>query len=182
MKSLLYKYRSVFKFLGLFLGTYLVLTFLYSQYLYFSKNEFNNPDFITSLVAKQSTLLLSGFDFSTRVIPDGEIPAMAIWLDNKPVATIVEGCNAISVIILFIAFVVSFAQGFKKTVLFVFAGLVLIYAVNISRIALLSFLLYKYPEHTDFFHGVVFPVLIYSIVFLLWVLWIRMITHTSTDE
>ncbi len=175
MKSLFVKYRTVFTFLGLFIGTYLLLAFLYSQYLYFFQTNIHQPDFITRLVAKQSSLLLSGFGINGNVIPDGEIPAMTLLVEGSPVATIVEGCNAVSIIILFIAFVVSFAQGFKKTALFIFAGTALIYSVNIGRIALLAYLLYMYPQHTEFLHGVVFPAIIYGMVFLLWVGWVRML-------
>ena len=180
MKSLLYKYRAIFRFLGLFLGTYLLLGFFYAFYLhYFQQN--NHPDFITELVAKQSSMLLSGFGFAGSVVPDGGMPAMTLLVNNMPVATIVEGCNAVSIIILFVAFLISFAQDFKKTILFLFVGMVLIYSVNIIRIALLSFLLYKYPEHTEFLHGVVFPGIIYGMVFLLWIIWIRITPNSNNN-
>lgn len=176
LKSLLYKYRAIFRFLGFFLGTYLLLGFFYALYLHYFQQD-NHPDFVTELVAKQSSMLLSGFGFAGSVVPDAGMPAMKLLVNNMPVAIIVEGCNAVSIIILFVSFVISLAQDFKKTFLFLFVGMVLIYTVNIIRIALLSFLLYKYPEHTEFLHGVVFPGIIYGMVFLLWVIWIRMIPN-----
>jgi len=51
--------------------------------------------------------------------------------------------------------------------------LVLIYAMNIIRIALLTIAIYERPEHTELLHGTVFPAVIYGTVFLLWLGWIN---------
>jgi exosortase family protein XrtF len=80
---------------------------------------------------------------------------------------------------LFVAFVIAFAEKFKKTVLFLFAGAVLIYIVNIVRIAILTVALYKYPQYEDILHSVVFPGIIYSMVFILWMVWVRMLKPNS---
>lgn len=180
MKALFYKYRFIFRFLGIFLGTYLVLGFIYSFYLSSYNITDSQPDFITRLVAKQSSAIIEAFGFNAKVIAETHVPALTLYVNQVPVATIVEGCNAVSIIILFIAFVVSFWQNAKKTLLFIFAGIAIIYSVNIIRIAILSYLLYKYPEHSEFAHGVIFPLIIYGIVFLLWLLWIKIITKNQS--
>ncbi len=180
MKALFFKYRLIFRFLGVFLGTYLILGFLYVVYLSFYNTSSLQPDFITQLVAKQSSALIEAFGFNAKVIADTHLPALTLFVNNIPVASIVEGCNAVSIIILFIAFVVSFWQEAKKTLLFIFAGTAIIYSVNIIRIALLSYLLYKYPQYSEFAHGVIFPMIIYGIVFLLWIIWIKMISKSLT--
>lgn len=178
MKQLFKQYKPVLHFLGVFIGSYLVLVLLYGVYLRISsKNQ--SPDFITQKVAKQSEALLLSMDYNAQVIPSNEHPSMQLWVENEWVGKIVEGCNALSIIILFIAFVLAFSQGFKKTLLFIFAGSVLIYAFNIVRIVILAVTLYKYPEHQEFLHTVVFPGLIYGLVFLLWVAWVK---ATSTKK
>jgi exosortase family protein XrtF len=98
------------------------------------------------------------------------------------VARIVEGCNAISVIILFIAFVIAFKGDFKKTVLFVLAGSILIHLLNVVRIALIAIALYHYPQHEHLLHGVIFPLIIYGIVFLLWVIWVNQFSSYATEK
>ena len=98
---------------------------------------------------------------------------MGLYINDTFLAQVVEGCNAISIIILFMAFIISFAQKVKKTVLFIFAGIALIYAVNILRIAILTIALYHYPEYSDFLHQIIFPAIIYGMVFLLWLFWVR---------
>ena len=104
---------------------------------------------------------------------------MLLTIDNSYTVSIVEGCNSISVIILFVAFIVAFAENFKKTVLFILAGAVLIYIVNLLRIAILVVALYKYPQYENVLHSVVFPGIIYSLVFILWMIWVRMLKPNS---
>ena len=176
MKALFYKYKSVLRFVLLFLGTYLLLTILYALYLQLSKGGSYPPDYITHLVAKQSSTLINGFGYDANVIPHETQPTMKLFVEGQYLAQIIEGCNAISIIILFVAFVVAFAQRFRKTLFFILAGTVIIYSVNILRIAILVIVLYRYPEYEHTLHGVIFPGIIYGIVFLLWMLWVRIIS------
>tara|TARA_B100000795_G_C22758262_1_gene422446 strand:+ start:285 stop:749 length:465 start_codon:yes stop_codon:yes gene_type:complete len=140
------------------------------------------PDFITNLVAKQSSELISSFGYEAEVMPHDTETSMKLYINQTYLARIVEGCNAVSIIILFIAFIISFSEKLKKTVLFLVAGGTLIYAVNILRIAILAIAIYKYPEYTDTLHGVVFPAIIYGMVFLLWMIWVRMLPKTTSGN
>ncbi|GAB5399022.1 MAG: exosortase family protein XrtF [Aureisphaera sp.] len=155
------------------MGTYLVLTFLYSWYLQSAKGTQYPPDFITHLVAKQSSDVLNGLGYNAMVTPHESQPTMKLFVNDMYLARIIEGCNAVSIIILFMAFVIAFAQKLKKTLLFILGGTVLIYGVNILRIAILAIALYKYPQYDDLLHGIVFPGIIYGMVFLLWMIWVR---------
>ncbi|MNY08272.1 hypothetical protein D3C86_1411170 [compost metagenome] len=78
-----------------------------------------------------------------------------------------------SVMILFVAFVIAFKGKWKHTVLFVLAGILIIHVLNILRIALLAIALYHYPQYEHVLHGVIFPLFIYGVVFGLWVLWVQ---------
>lgn len=183
LKALLLKYKSVLRFVVLFLGTYLVLSLLYGLYLKMAEGSEYPPDIITHLVARQSSSVINSLGYVASVVPDSSEPIMQLYVENKFLARIIEGCNAVSIIILFIAFVIAFAERFKKTFLFILAGAVLIYAVNILRIVILAVALYEYPQHKELLHGVVFPGLIYGMVFVLWMIWIRMLKiKTLSDE
>ena len=181
LKALLLKYKSVLRFIALFLGTYLLLGLLYGLYLKASEGGTYPPDVITHLVARQSSDLLNSIGYNAEVVPGESKPMMKLVVEGKFLAQIIQGCNSLSIIILFTSFIVAFAQRFRKTLLFIFAGSVLIYAVNILRIAILSVALYEYPQHKDILHGVVFPGLIYGMVFLLWMIWIRMLKPVKSD-
>nr|WP_321231689.1 exosortase family protein XrtF [uncultured Psychroserpens sp.] len=173
MKALLVKYKSVVKFILTFLSVYFVLTLTYKFYLDFSDGSKYYPDYVTNLVANQSELLLNTFGYDSKVMPHPNEPSMKLIVENKFVARVVEGCNSVSVIILFISFIVAFAGRFKSTFLYILAGSVLIYSVNLLRIAILSIGLYNYPWRRDILHTVIFPMIIYGMVFLLWMFWVN---------
>ncbi len=173
LQTLFKKYRPVLQFLLLFFGSYLLLSALYGGYLYLSKEGTYTPDFITNLVARQSTSVIETFDYEANVTPHETKPTMKLYVNGVYLAHIIEGCNSLSIIILFIAFVIAFAERWKKTLLFLLAGAVLLYGINILRITILAIMLYEYPQYASWLHGIVFPGLIYGMVFLLWILWVR---------
>lgn len=148
---------------------------MYAGYLELSKNGNYPPDYITNLVAKQSKVIIDGFGYESEVTPHASEPTMKLTINDRYLARIIEGCNAVSIIILFIAFIVSFAQQWKKSLLFILAGSTLIYGINVLRIAVLAITLYEYPNYQEVLHGVVFPGIIYGLVFVLWMLWVRML-------
>jgi exosortase family protein XrtF len=157
----------------MFLGSYLVLTLIYNLYLEFFRSPIYFPDYITHLVAKQSEILISSFGYNAQILPHQSELSMKLIVNEVYLARIVEGCNAVSIIILFIAFVLSFFGRLKLTLLYLLAGSVIIYAMNIIRIGILAVGIYEYPQHTEFLHSIIFPLIIYGTVFLLWVIWVR---------
>lgn len=177
MKELIKKYKSVVLFIVLFLGTYLVLSTIYSFYLKASVNSGFYPDYITNLVARQSAAILDAMGYLTTMEEYENRIGMLIVIENAYAVNIVEGCNSVSVIILFISFIISFAERFKKTALFLLAGAVLIYIVNLLRIVLLVVASYKFPEYQETLHSVAFPAIIYGMVFILWIVWVRMLNE-----
>ena len=106
---------------------------------------------------------------------------MKLIYKNKYISRIIEVCNALSVIILFIAFVIAFSGKLKNTIVFIILGSVLIYVLNVSRIVILSMAMFRFPEYQDFLHGVVFPLLIYSIVFILWIIWVNKYSFYASE-
>ncbi|RXG12693.1 exosortase family protein XrtF [Leeuwenhoekiella aestuarii] len=172
MIQLIRKYKSVLLFILTFLGVYLVLSFLYTQYLNIDFSESYYPDYITHRVAGQSEWLIDKMGYSSIIEPHDLEPSMKLFIEGVFVARVVEGCNAISVIILFASFVLAFFQGWGKTFSFICIGSVLIYGINILRIAILSIGLYTYPEYKAILHDIVFPGIIYGLVVFLWVFWV----------
>lgn len=173
------KYKSVLRFILIFLGSYFIFSILYNGYLEFFQSQKYYPDFFTHLVAVQSEAIIETFGYTTRIIPHEQELSMKLYIDDFFLARIVEGCNAISIIILFTSFVLSFFAKIKTTFLFILAGIVIIYVMNIVRIAILAIGIYEYPQHADFLHSIVFPLIIYGTVFLLWIIWVRIYSKIS---
>ncbi len=130
-------------------------------------------DSATQLVANQSEKIISLFDENTYVKPNLTEPCVNLFYRNKWVARIIEGCNALSIIILFISFVIAFSGKIKSTIGFCIVGIAIIHFFNIMRIAFLSMIMYHFPQYQDFLHSVVFPLFIYGIVFILWIVWVN---------
>ena len=59
----------------------------------------------------------------------------------------------------------------------------MIYIVNLLRIVILSVGLYHYPWRREILHSVIFPLIIYGLVFLLWMFWVnRFVNLKPQDE
>ena len=173
MKLLLLKYKLVIKFILTFLLVYIALSVIYKFYLQFPDGSKYYPDYMTHLVAKQTEALLNVSGYDAQVLPHPDEPSMKVIVNNVYIARVIEGCNSVSVIILFVSFIVAFASNFKATFFYMLSGSVLIYMANLLRIVLLIFGLYHYEHQKDVLHNVVFPVIIYGLVFLLWVFWVN---------
>lgn len=171
LKKYFVLYRPFLLFLGTFFLCYIVLTFIYQGFL--SCFEAGEVDAITKTVALNTEQIIAFFDKDSAVKPNEVDGSYVLYFHQKAVARIVEGCNAISVVILFVSFIAAFSAKLKSTLLFILAGSFLIYILNVVRITILIFLMYYFPEQNHLFHGVVFPLFIYGVVFVLWVIWVN---------
>jgi len=158
---------------------YIVLSFAYKFYLDLSDGTKYYPDYITHTVAKQSEDLLNTFGYKSQALPHPDEPTMKLIVNNKYVARVIEGCNSVSVIILFMSFIIAFAGRKRVTFMYILAGSVLIYAINLLRIVILSIGLFHYPWRREIMHTVIFPLIIYGIVFLLWMFWVNRFSHLN---
>lgn len=182
LRGLFIKYKLVIRFILTFLLVYIILSVAYKFYLDLSNGSEYYPDFITNTVAYQSEDVLNSLGYKTQVVPHPDEPSMKLIIRDKYVARVVEGCNAISIIILFLSFVIAFSGTFKTTFLFILAGSTLIYVVNLIRIVILSIGLYHYPWRREVLHVVIFPAIIYGMVFLLWMFWVNRFSNVSKSS
>ncbi len=171
--SLFRKYRLVLRFIFIFLGSYFVFSSLYSGYLYLYNSNTPVPDPLTQLVARHSGDVLGSLGYNEHVVMHPSGLSMKLMIDDIFVAGIVEGCNSASIIILFVSFILAFFGKTSTTLIYLFAGSVIIYCINIIRIVILAIGLYQYPQYSGFLHSVFFPLAIYGTVFILWLIWVR---------
>ena len=159
-----------------FLGIWLLLFLLYQWYL----NQFSgNIDGFTKIISDQSAFLLNftGYETVTKDFPSHE--TVQFYINGKVATRMVEGCNAVSVMIMFLAFVFAFYKG-VKTFYFAFAGIVLLYILNLFRIYVLNVIVVDFPVLTKHAHDYFFPAIIYGGVVILWLIWIN--KFVITDE
>ncbi|GAA3764168.1 exosortase family protein XrtF [Flavobacterium ginsengiterrae] len=171
MRKYLIQFKPFLIFIGTFFTAYIALTVAYKFYL----NSLNagEVDAVTGWVGHNVEQLLLALNYDIKVQQGFSSPWLEVWFNNKYEIRIVEGCNAVSVIILFISFVLAFSGKLKTTLLYILFGIVVVYILNVIRIALLTVLLFHFPEKSHLLHGVLFPLAIYGSVFLLWVIWVN---------
>ena len=171
MKKYLLQFKPFLIFISTFFGVYILLTVIYKFYL--NSFEINDVDGITNVVGHNVNQLMHLFNCDIKIFKSIANPYLEVWYNKKYTLRIIEGCNAISVVILFVSFVVAFSGKFKTTLFFILFGILIIYLLNVIRIALLTVLLFHFPEKEHILHGVLFPLVIYGVVFILWIIWVN---------
>ena len=151
----------------------MVLTIIYQYYLNQFDIKNNEVDGFTKLVSTQVEQLLLFFNGDAHIELHPSQPCYKFFYNGKYVSRIIEGCNALSVIILFISFVIAFSGKLKNTIYFIISGSIIIHVLNITRIALLMVAFYNFPEANFILHDILFPLVIYGAVFILWIIWVN---------
>ena len=169
------KHKSIIIFLIKFFLTYFILVTIYNSYLQASqqKNNIFKTASITTAVANQTIDVLTFFGYKVEAKQHTKEMSVMLLIEGKYTARVIEGCNSISLIILFVAFVIAFSGTLKATFLFTLFGSLFIYVVNVLRIAFLTVMIYKFPDQVGILHDLVFPAIIYGTIFLLWVIWVN---------
>ncbi len=173
------KYKNITVFLIKFFGTYFVLGLIYGAYL--NSSQIKEGGFkcasLTEQVASQTVSVLNTLGYNVTSVQHDKEMSIKLLVGDTYTAKVIEGCNAMSLIILFIAFIIAFSGSRKATIVYALVGSLIIYVINILRIAFLTMMLYKYPEEQMILHNLVFPAIIYGTTFLLWMIWVQKLSH-----
>jgi len=163
-------FKPVLSILLRFIIIYLVLLFAYQFYLNSFQNEGLDP--FSRMIAEQVKHIQNSIGYPTQLYDDVKGEQVYFYVNKEYPTRMVEGCNAISVMILFVAFVFAFYKG-KKTFIFVLLGLILLYIMNLLRIVGLNIVMIDYKQYGKISHDYIFPAVIYGTVVLLWMVWIK---------
>lgn len=180
MIDYLKKYKVFLLFLVKFLGSYLILIFLYQLFLNHVRDTQFQVDAFTAIVSHQTKMILNLWGYNVELVRHKTEEAVRILIYNKPIVRIVEGCNAMSVIVLFVAFIIAFSGKFLKTFLFILFGIVLIHVLNVMRISILIVGMLNFKEYEQLMHDIIFPLFIYGVVFGLWFVWVNKFSKYAT--
>lgn len=163
-------YRPAVLFIIRFLGSYLAMSTLYGVFV-----EYHAPDAdpITVFVSMAAGEMLSFFysEIEVAVVPSSL--HVGLFMSGMPVVNVFEGCNGVNVFVVYLAFLFAFRSQAHRTASFVMAGLVIIFATNLARVALLFGVALKFPDQLYFFHKYFFTAIIYCVVFAIWYLWVK---------
>lgn len=175
--------RGVIFFLLRFFLVYMALSISYGFYIsHFDTLTPPETDPFTRLVSEQTRTTAQALGYESETIhnhhrlfaAEEEQTYDSLYMDNKYAISVEEGCNGISVAILFLAFVVGFGGKWKAMTWFLPFGLLIIHLSNIGRLILLSILNVDFDGAAfHFFHKYGFTAVIYGTVFLLWIWWVN---------
>lgn len=124
-------------------------------------------DQLTRLVQVGAMKLLSWF--YTDVGEDGS----KIVLNGKDAVSIARQCNGLELLVLYLGFILCLPTNTKRMLSFAIIGVLVIYILNVIRTALLAAMYDQDHSLTDFAHHYVFKIIIYAVVFLGWVLYMK---------
>ncbi|MDN4012476.1 exosortase family protein XrtF [Chryseobacterium gambrini] len=163
-------FKPVLSILLRFIIIYMVLLLAYQFFLNSFQKEGLDP--FSRMIAEQVRHIQNFMGFPTQLYNDIKGEQVYFYVRNEYPTRMVEGCNAVSVMILFVAFVFAFYKG-KKTFIFVILGLILLYIINVLRIVGLNIVVLDYKAYSKTTHDYIFPAVIYGTVVLLWLVWIK---------
>lgn len=170
------EYKPLLFFLLKFFGCWILLSLTYDFYL---KNTqvidavYYQSDPYTKLVASQASAIYNFFIGDSHVVQAGNQPYMIFYINQKVASVVNEGCNAFSVIILMISFLVAFGKDFFKTLIYIALSFIAIHTLNTIRVGLLSHIYLYHREYKQVAHDILFPAIIYGGVIVICWIWVQ---------
>ena len=152
-------------------GLYLLWFLGYEQYLAIDGHL---DVALTENLATASAALLRLMSFQAAVAPTQ--PTLVL-VNGLPTVSIWTACNGLVLYALFAGFVVAFPGPLRHKLWFIPTGIILIYGLNVLRIALLCLNHRYFHQSVDFNHHYTFTFIVYGCIFLLWMGWTTRFAH-----
>lgn len=130
---------------------------------------------LTNATAWSTAKLMSVFYNSVSVsyIHNLTLATSIISIDGHKVLGILDPCNALDIMVLYIAFLLCFPGSVKKRLLFIALGLPYIYIINTIRCAAIGWMNIAHKGWVDISHHYIFTALVYLLVFSLWMIYTK---------
>jgi len=106
----------------------------------------------------------------------------SVYFHNKKIVGIYDACNALDLLALYAGFILCMPAALKRKLIYSGAGIVLIFIVNIIRCMSITYLILYYPQQAEFAHHFVFVFIVYALIIVLWLLFVRGIRPTHNGK
>jgi exosortase family protein XrtF len=90
---------------------------------------------------------------------------------GDPLIYVSDSCNALTLIVLFMGFILAYPGDWRYKLLFIPLGTVAIFFINVIRVQVLILNYMYFTEAFDFNHKYTFTIAVYLVVFWFWMLW-----------
>lgn len=161
--------NKIVRFLLLALAIYVAWFLLYELVL----KPYTTLDarFIAFIISNAAFVLDSAGYQTYRAIEEDNMQLLGV--DGAHPVWIGAACNAITLFAFFTLFIIAFPGPLKKKAWFIPCGLLIIHLSNVLRVIALVLINYYRPQYLDFNHTYTFTVIVYAIIFMLWMWWVR---------
>lgn len=116
--------------------------------------------------------------FASKEVDDFQV----FGIDGSNGVWIGGPCNGITIMFLFAIFVIAYPGNLKNKFWYVPLGVIIVHLTNITRIIGLALIAHYYPQYLNFNHTYTFTFVAYSIVFILWMLWVNKFSKENSIE
>lgn len=156
--------KQIIMFILKAIGLYLVWLLVYEQWLF--KVGLIDQIIIDNIIfLSVSFLNLIGYHTFEY--------AQTFGIDGSHGVFIGTPCDGLDLFMLFAGFIIIFKGKWLNKLLFITFGVITLHLINVLRVIALAVMAKVSPEILDFNHKYTFTILMYFIVFLGWVLWVR---------
>lgn len=101
---------------------------------------------------------------------------------KNAVLGIYQACNGLELMVLTAGFMLCFKGSWTKKSLFIIAGVLGLFVLNVLRCAMLGIVNIEFPKHFDFAHKYIFSIVIYAYTFLIWVWYVAKVKPSFVDK
>ncbi|HEX8659881.1 MAG TPA: archaeosortase/exosortase family protein [Hymenobacter sp.] len=164
--------RLLFRFFAVATALYLAWFFGYDQWL---AKDGQLDNMLCAQIAQTSAAVLQALGLAATLGPTGTVVVM----NGQPAVVVGAPCNGLVLYALFGGFVVAFPGPWRRKVWFIAAGLLLIWCLNVLRIATLAINHFYSHQTVDFNHHYTFTFIVYACIFGLWMLWARRLANPA---
>ncbi len=168
MKAIL-KSNAFVRFITVAGFLYLLLYLIYQFVV--KRHTFYDQKFITNIILGAEYILkILGYK-TFKALQDMDVQVVGI--DGSNGVWVGSNCNAITLFSLFAVFIIAYPGNQKHKFWYVPAGILAIHLLNILRVTALAMIANSYPQYLNFNHTFTFTFLIYSFIFVLWIIWVN---------
>ena len=159
--------RLLFRFILVAASMYLVWFFGYEQWL---AHDGRLDTVLCTQITAASVVVLRTLGFAATIAPSSDA---LVLMNGQPAVVVGTPCNGLVLYALFGGFVLAFPGPWRRKLWFIPAGIVLIWSLNVVRVAALAINQHYSHQTVDFNHHYTFTFVVYSFIFGLWMLWAR---------
>ncbi|SFQ39226.1 exosortase X [Hymenobacter arizonensis] len=159
--------RLLYRFLFIAAALFLLWFFGYEQWL---KPDGRLDTALCAQITAAGVGLLQLLGFKATISPE---LSTLVMMSGKPAVVIGAPCNGLVLYMLFAGFVAAFPGPWLRKLWYIPAGIVLIWCLNVVRVAALAINHYYSQQSVDFNHHYTFTFVVYGFIFGLWMLWAK---------